>query len=140
MAIFWAVLLLALIILEASTAQFVSIWFAGGALCALICAMCGAEIWIQIVTFFVVTVILLFATKKIVRKLKGSNIEKTNVDSLIGQSAKVCEKISNLNGQGAVKLGGMVWSARSENGEEIEENETVCVVRIDGVKLIVKNN
>ena len=31
----------------------------------------------------------------------------------------------------------MVWSARSENGEDIPAGTTVTVKKIDGVKLIV---
>lgn len=137
MTIFWTVLLVALIILEASTAQFVCIWFAGGAFVSLICSMFDLEPWIQICVFLAVTLILLISTRKIVRKLKSSSNEKTNVDALIGQSAIVTEKISNIAGEGAVKLGGIVWSARSDNSDEIDIGEIVTVIRIDGVKLIV---
>lgn len=137
MTIFWTVLLVALIILEASTAQFVCIWFAGGAFASLICSMFDLEPWIQICVFLAVTLILLISTKKIVRKLKSSTNEKTNVDALIGQTVIVTEKISNIAGEGAVKLGGMIWSARSDNSDEIDIGEIVTVIRIDGVKLIV---
>ncbi len=138
MTIFWTILLIALIILEASTAQFVCIWFAGGAFASLICSMFNLEIWVQVCVFLIVTSILLISTKKIVSKLKGNVNEKTNIDALIGQTALVSEKISNNASEGAVKLGGIVWSARSENGEEIDLGEVVTVVRINGVKLIVK--
>ena len=36
------------------------------------------------------------------------------------------------------KVNGVVWSARSENGTVIENGKNVQVVKIEGVKLIVK--
>ena len=137
MSIFWAILLVAMIILEAATAQFVSIWFAGGALAALICSMLTLEVWVQVAVFISVTLILLVLTRKIFKKLKGTTPEKTNIDAIIGQTALVTKTISNKMSEGTVKLGGMTWSARSDNGEVIEEGETVNILKIDGVKLIV---
>ena len=139
MALFWTLLIIGFIVLEASTAQFVCIWFAGGALVGLICALLGANIYIQITLFVISSAILLLFTKKLVQKLKNGKNEKTNVDALIGQTAVVTEDISNINSAGAAKVGAMVWSARSENGEEISEGSLVTIERIDGVKLIVSN-
>ena len=137
MSIFWAILLLVTIIIEAATAQFVSIWFAGGALGALICSMLNFEVWVQVAVFIALTLLLLVLTKNIFKKLKGTTPEKTNIDAIIGQTALVTNTISNKLSEGTVKLGGMTWSARSENGEIIEEGEIVNILKIDGVKLIV---
>ena len=138
MTIFWTILLIALIVIEASTAQFVSIWFAGGALGALVVSMFDLNIWIQIAVFIAVTGLLLIFTKPLTDKLRHSAVEKTNADALIGKSALVTESISNFKGEGAVKIGGMVWSARSEDDTSIQEGSIVTVKKIDGVKLIVK--
>ena len=56
----------------------------------------------------------------------------------IGQLAVVTEEINNIEAKGAVKVGGIVWSARSETDETIETGKTVTVTKIDGVKLIVR--
>lgn len=138
MTVFWTILLIALVVFEASTANLICIWFAGGALCSLICSMLSLSIWIQIVVFIAVTAILLFVTKPIVTKLRNNHTEKTNTDALIGKTAIVTESISNIDSVGAVKLGAMTWSARSENDSRIEKGSVVTVQKIDGVKLIVK--
>lgn len=138
MAFFWTVLVIAFICIEAATVQFVSIWFAGGAFAALIAAMAGADIWLQTVVFVIVSTLLLIFTRRLIRKLKAKEPLKTNTDALIGQNGTVLELISNINSSGSVKVGAMVWSARSESGEEIPAGTTVTVKKIDGVKLIVE--
>jgi membrane protein implicated in regulation of membrane protease activity len=52
----------------------------------------------------------------------------------------VRESIDNLEGRGAVYIDGKIWSARSEDGTEIEADAVVTPVRIEGVKLIVKRD
>ena len=139
MALLWTLLIIGFIILEASTAQFVCIWFAGGALAGLICALFNTSIYLQITLFVAVSAVLLLLTKKLVLKLKKGKSEKTNVDALIGQTAIVTESISNNRASGTARIGGMFWSARSENGADISEGSLVTIERIDGVKLIVSN-
>ena len=138
MEIFWLVLLVGFIVLEAVTTQLVCIWFAGGALSALICALFDLSKTIQVAVFVVVSVLLLVFTKKFVDKLKSKTEAKTNVDALIGETAVVIEDISNIDSKGCVKLRGIEWSARSNDGEVIPADSYVVVKGIDGVKLIVE--
>lgn len=69
--------------------------------------------------------------------MNKSNL-KTNVDSLAGEQGVVAERINNLDGTGKVKLNDVFWTARSEDGSIIEQGAVVQIVRVDGVKLIVK--
>ena len=138
MSVFWTILLIALVVLEASTAHLVCIWFAGGALIALILSLLKIGIVLQICAFMIATVILLIVTRPLVAKLRNHHTEKTNTDALIGKEAIVTEAISNINSTGTVKIGGMTWSARTENNIPIQEGMVVTVQKIDGVKLIVK--
>ena len=63
----------------------------------------------------------------------------TQADMLIGQECIVTELIDNVAGTGAVSVGGKVWTARTENeGVRLQEGDLAVVVRIEGVKLIVK--
>ena len=137
MEILWTALLVAFLILEAATTQFVSIWFAGGSLIALIGALLGLSATAQICIFIIGSAVLLVFTRKIVDKLKAKDNTKTNIDALIDQVAVVTGSISNIDAKGTVKLRGMEWSARSADGEPIEEGSHVKVKEIDGVKLIV---
>ncbi len=137
MEILWIVLLVAFLVLEAATTQFICIWFAGGSLVSLIGALLGFNTTVQICIFIVSSAVLLLFTRKIVNKLKSQDNVKTNAEALIGQSAVVTDDISNIDAKGSVKLRGMQWSARSANGEPIEKDSHVTVKEIDGVKLIV---
>ena len=137
MPVLWTILTIASIIIEAVTVNFVSIWFAGGAFAALICSLFNIGIWVEAGVFVVVTIILLIATKPFVKKMTRAEAEKTNVDSLIGKTAIVTEKICNNNSEGAAKIDGKIWSARSKTNEDIDAGQAVTIEKIDGVKLIV---
>lgn len=138
MLAFWAIMLVAFIVIEAITAQLVTIWFAVGALASLIAQMLGAEVWLQWVVFVAVSAVVLAATRPLVKKFTKTKAQPTNADRCIGQTAVVTEKIDNIAGKGAVRVGGIMWTARSETGDVIEENKEVTVTKIDGVKLIVR--
>lgn len=138
MEILWLILIVALIVLEIATTQFICIWFAGGALVAFICALLNLNTAIQAVAFVLISAMLLVLTKKLVNKLKSFPNAKTNADALIGQSAVVTEEISNINSKGSVKIRGLEWSARSVSGDSIPKESYVTIKEIDGVKLIVE--
>ena len=137
MSIVWVVIMVAFLVVEAATAGLTCIWFAIGALAALIAALFGAPIWLQLVWFFVVSVVTLYFTRPLVLKYVNSRSQPTNADMVIGKEALVTEAIDNVESAGAVAVGGKVWTARSENGEPIEVGSIVTVLRIEGVKLIV---
>lgn len=138
MLAFWIVMLVAFVVIEASTAQLLTIWFAVGSLAALISQMLGADIWLQWLIFVAVSAIVVAATRTLVKKYARPKVQPTNADRCIGQTAVVTEDIDNVAGKGAVKVNGIEWSARSESGKTIKTNETVTVAKIDGVKLIVR--
>ena len=125
--IMWLVAMVALMVVEFSTVSLTCIWFALG----------GAPIWLQVVWFLVVSVLALIATRPLVKKYINGKTTPTNADMLIGQTCIVTEPISNLSETGAVKIGGKVWTARSEDGTVFAPGEMVVAVRIEGVKLIV---
>jgi len=139
LSIFWLIAVIALGVAEAVTVGLVTVWFAIGALAALISSLFGGPLWLQILLFIVVTAVTLVTTRPIVKKYFGKNSHKaTNADMVIGKEAHVTEAIDNLKGTGAVRCMGKEWSARSENGESRAEGEIVLAVKIEGVKLIVK--
>ena len=137
--IYWLIAVAVLLVLEILTLGLTTIWFAGGALVALIAAMCGAGIVIQIVLFLVVSLVLLFFTRPLAVRFLNKDTLKTNVDRVVGMEGVVTEEISNLAGTGKVSLGGNIWTARTENeGGTIPVDAVVTVLRVEGVKLIVK--
>lgn len=136
---FWVVALVVFLIVEAVTAGLVSIWFVCGSLVALICAALGAAVWLQIFWFVIVSVATLVLTRPLVKRYVDSRSVATNADRSIGRAAVVTERIDNLAATGAVKLDGVVWTARStDDAVAIETGERVTVRAIEGVKLIVE--
>ena len=137
--VYWLIALVVFLVIEAATHGLATIRFAGGALVALIAAMCGAGIVIQIVLFLVVSLVLLFFTRPLAVRFLNKDTLKTNVDRVVGMEGVVTEEISNLAGTGKVSLGGNMWTARTENeGGTIPVDAVVTVLRVEGVKLIVK--
>lgn len=138
MEILWLILLVAFAIVEGVTVSLVSVWFIGGAAAALVAALCGAEVWLQVVLFFGVSIVLLLCLRPLSKRLLKQKKVATNADSNIGKEAIVTEEIDNLQGKGAVKIAGVEWSARSEDGSVIEKDAVVRILRIEGVKVCVQ--
>ena len=135
--IFWAVAVIAFVILELATVGLASIWFALGALCALIAALLGAPVWLQVVWFVIVSVATLLLTRPLARKYINSKTMATNADRVIGGKAVVKERIDELAGTGAVLADGKMWTARTADGSVAEPGDIVTVLEIRGVRLIV---
>ncbi len=112
-AFFWLVLLVVFLIAEAACPiHLVSIWFALGALVALLCAALGAPVWLQITLFVVVSGVLLALLWPLAKKFLNSKVTATNVDSVVGSIGRVTADIDNVEARGQVKLGGMEWTAQ----------------------------
>ncbi len=136
--IMWLVLLIVFAASEAVTVGLTSIWFAAGALFALIAALLGGPLWVQITLFLAVSLLCLAAVRPLAKKHLNDKVEPTNADRVIGAEAQVTEDIDNVHGKGAVVVRGMTWSARSQDGGPISAGTMVRVLRIEGVKVFVE--
>ena len=136
-AIVWLALMVVFVLLEAGTVSMVSIWFAVGALAAMVASLLSAPLWLQIVLFAVISTALLLALRPFVRKFINPRLTKTNVDAIIGAEGFVTETVDNLAAAGRVKIGHMEWAARSSSGEKLEPGTRVQVDRVEGVKVFV---
>ena len=138
MTIFWLVATVIFGIIEAMTVALVTIWLAVGALAAGIAAALGAPVIVQIVIFVVVSGVLLFFTRPLAKKLSVKKHQPTNADRVVGATAMVVKEIDPINNEGQVKVLGQIWSARDVDNGDIEEGEYVEVLRIEGVRLMVR--
>ena len=137
-AISWLAAMVVFLIVEAACPiHLVSIWFAVGALAAMIVSLFGGVAWLQLTVFCVVSGALLIGLWPFIRKFLNPHLTKTNVDSVIGSQGLVTVEIDNINAVGQVKLGGMEWTARSTSGENIPAGTRIRVDRIEGVKAFV---
>ena len=135
----WFCAMVALLIVEALVPGLVSIWFALGALAALISSMLDAPIWLQIVWFFLVSIVSLVLTRPLAKRYVNARAVRTNADMAIGQDCVVTETIDNVRGTGAVSVGGKIWTARMVSPDgHAEKGAVLRAVRIEGVKLIVE--
>jgi len=139
MVYFWLIALIVFGVIEAATAGLTSVWFAAGALCAMITAALGGGYVLQIVVFIVISGVSIILLRPLTRNYLHGKKVRTNADRVLGQVGVVREEIDNLAAKGQVQVGGVVWTARSATGETIPAGQNVEVLQIDGVKLIVKS-
>ncbi|MCH5349105.1 MAG: NfeD family protein [Oscillospiraceae bacterium] len=140
MVIIWIVVLAAALILEAATFALVSIWFAVGAVGALIAASIGVPVIWQLVIFVFLAGLLLVFTRPLLKKLFPSKFIPTNSELEVGKTAVVTETIDNASGKGRVRLGGVNWAAVSSSGEVINDGEIVRVTEVRSAKLMVERD
>ncbi|MBO4555054.1 MAG: NfeD family protein [Clostridia bacterium] len=133
----WAAITVAATLIEVFTPQLVSIWFAiAGAVCVGLSFIPGLPVWGTVIIFAVLSVILLFALRPTLSKLMKKNKDlKTNVDSLIGKKVRMTAQ-ADFDNLGQARVGDVVWSVKSQNGEILKEGEIVEIIDVDGNKLI----
>jgi membrane protein implicated in regulation of membrane protease activity len=137
MSALWFVLLVIFAIVEAATVGLASIWFAAGALVAMLAAFFHAPLWLQVVLFLAVSFVTLLLARPLARRFLTPSYQATNADRILGQEAVVTETIDNLHGRGLVSVGGSVWTARAQTDQPITAGTVVKVLRIEGVKVFV---
>ena len=136
-AIFWLVAMVVFMAAEAMTVTLVSIWFAAGALGAVLVALLGGGLMLQVTVFLALAIVLLFFLRGIVRKHFTPRLTRTNIDSVIGSTGIVITPVNNIAALGQVQINGMEWSARSTNNTHIPAGTLVKVDKIEGVKVFV---
>lgn len=135
----WLAFMVIFLAAEIITVGLTSIWFAGGALAALLAAMAGISPVVQIILFLAVSITLLIFTRPFALKYVKPHNVKTNYEELIGKEVQVTQRIDNREGTGKAVFNGQEWTARSMTDETVMEAGTIAhVAEIRGVKLLVK--
>ena len=135
----WTIVAILAMLLEAVTFGLVSIWFLPGALVAIVLSELSVPPLWQIVSFLVISLVLLIFARRIFRRY--NRVVPTNADALIGKEIVITEEVDNIRGIGAGKVSGQMWTVRTENEqEELKAGDIAVVVGIAGNKLICKKN
>ena len=134
----WLALIGVFIVLEAATVNLVSVWFIGGAVAGLVCAILGAGTLLQVTVFILVSALMLALLRPVLKKYLRVKPTKTNADRLLGQEALVTEKIDNLQETGAIRINGVLWTAKSLEDAQIPTGTRVIIRRIEGAKVYVE--
>lgn len=135
--ILWLGAFVVFLAIETGTLGLVSVWFAAGALGALLVAWLGGMFWLQVAVFLVLSCATLACFRPLVKKYIVPKITKTNADSLIGMETLITGDVDNIQAKGELMLGGVPWCARSTSGEPISAGTLVRIDRIEGVRLYV---
>ena len=137
MTIGWLAAFVVFIGIEIGTMALTTIWFAGGALAAFLVTFTGAGIELQLAVFFIVSLALLIFTRPFALKFINKDAVKTNVESLVGRTARVTSRIDNDLATGTAVVNGQEWTARSADGTPSAEGAMVEIKEVKGVKLMV---
>lgn len=133
----WIALAVVFAVIEAFTLGLTTIWFAAGALIAMVAAIIGLSFTWQILIFLIGSFVIIYFTRPLAVKHLKVGTAKTNIHSLIGEIGIVIEDIRPLE-TGVVKVAGQVWTAKSNSKTIIERNTRIRILQIEGVKLIVE--
>ncbi len=136
MIVIWFVVIILAAVIEMNTMDLSSIWFSAGALFAFIFSLLDAGWIVQVIIFLVVSVSLLILVRPVVKKYLKTNVISTNSDRLVGKVA-ICTKEIKQGERGEVKIDGKFWLAVISGEEDVDVDEKVEVIAIEGVKLIV---
>lgn len=135
MEFYWFIIVFAFLVIESLTLNLVTIWFAFGSLCAFISAYFTDNFIIQLIVFIISTTLSLLLTRPLVNKYIKKNVEKTNIDRVIGSIGIALTDMEPLK-NGRVKVDGKNWMASSD--DIIKKDEKVEVLKIEGAKIVVK--
>ena len=133
----WLMVVILLTILEFATVNLVSVWFIVSGILALILSLFVDSLAWQFGVFVLVGILLMILTKPLLDKMMNKDLEKLNLERVIGMPGIVTEEIKPGR-VGEVKVDGKLWSATSS--EELEVDTMILVEKMEGVKLSVVRN
>jgi membrane protein implicated in regulation of membrane protease activity len=134
----WVLVAVALAIGEIATS---GLFFLGpvavAALLALLVAVLGGSLLLQLIVFGVGSVASLLFLRPVARRhLRMPAQLRTGTDALVGARATVLQRVDSDGGR--VKIGGEEWSARSYmEGQVLEPGTRVEVAKIEGATALV---
>lgn len=127
------------LVVELSTPQFLSLWFAIAAVvCLGLSFIPGLPWWGQVIIFAGLSAILLVALRPVCKKYLTRKQVATNADSLVGRDVRMLKE-ANFDQLGQAKVGDVVWSIKAKDDIPLLEGEVVTVTAIDGNKLVAEH-
>ncbi|HHY45631.1 MAG TPA: NfeD family protein [Firmicutes bacterium] len=134
----WVAVAIVCAVLEIVTPSFFIGWFGVGAIAGALMSVLRVGPVGQALVFLAVSIGLVLSTRRFASKwTRQDALTKTNIDAIVGKTGVVTKEIP-ANDRGQVKVGGEVWSAESVDGRAIPQGVSVEVLRVDGVRLVVK--
>lgn len=137
MQIIWIGIIVAFGLLESITVSIIGVWFVLGAILSFILSLFGLPVEVQVASFLIFSILMLIFMRPILKDKLKVGIIKTNVDAIAGETGIVIQPLEKFK-TGQVKIKGQVWTADTEDGHPLEVGTEVTILRVQGVKVIVK--
>lgn len=132
----WLVAALVAVIIEVATPSFGFVLVAVGACGAAAVAAAGLNLFIQLSTFGVSSLLLLvFLRPRILAKIGPSPGVPDRAERLVGHRGRVTEAVDPSSGRGRVLVDGQDWAAK--HAQAIPEGAEIVVEGHAGIKLVV---
>lgn len=135
----WLIIAGICFILEIATVGFLIFWFGIAALITCLLSLFIDNIIVQTAIFVILSAILTFLTRPLAKKIVSKDNVVTNANSIIGKQA-IVQKTISATSNGQIKINGDLWTAMLEDSsyDNVPEGSIVEILKIDGVKAIVK--
>lgn len=135
--VFWIVLATVLAVTEVASMAFVAIYFAIGSAAAAVVAGTDAGLEWQLLAFVLTGVVLMAATRPVLKRRLETPDVPANVDRLVGRGAIVTIPVDNDRNTGQVRVGTEFWTARRPDDAAdltvIPVDAHVRIVAVEGV-------
>jgi Membrane protein implicated in regulation of membrane protease activity len=136
----WLIVGFLMLVIEMFSLSFFAIFFALGALLTAALTYFGVlpSVTWQVVIFCVTSILSLIFLRKFIKKTFSKPKGGKEYSEFIGDPVRVTKAIP-ANGRGKVYYRGTEWDAISEDGQPIDQEATVTIIRMDGIIAIVKS-
>ncbi|MBW9145347.1 NfeD family protein [Clostridium sp. CM028] len=133
--IFWIVVALAALVIDITTSSFMFIWFAVGAMAAIIAIGLSASIIVQAIVFVAVSAVVMAVGYPIVKKTIKKTVKKTLTmeEGYVGKEFTITKDIDE---KANIKFQGIYWTVKNV-GKPLKKGESVQVIGIEGNKLLI---
>lgn len=138
----WITVFTITLFIEFNTADITTIWFCISSLISFFLALFDVNYLLQIIIFSVLSILLVYITRPLTKKIMNKTLIRTNADKIITQIGVVTEQISE-DEIGEIKVNNELWRAVSVDSSTINIGEKVSIVSFNGNKVVVskiKNN
>jgi len=133
--IFWVAVALGAIFIDITTSSFMFIWFAIGAIAAIVAMLFNASVVAQVIIFIAITAISMAIGYPIVKKTIKKTVSKTLTmeEGYIGKEFTITK---DIDVKANIKFQGIYWTVKNV-GKPLVKGDLVQVIGIEGNKLLI---